>query len=214
MNLSTAGIPKDGLPSGFVYLDDWLPDAIMDAKYAGTDNFMGRPAAGYDRPLVVASEPAARAVAHAADALRAEGYALIVFDAYRPARAVADFAAWAEDAADVRRKPLHYPGLAKADMFALGYIARKSGHSRGSAVDLTLLDTATHQPLDMGTGFDFMGPRAHLDAVGLSPLQRRNRKTLQSAMIAAGFAPYAKEWWHFSLKNEPYPDQYFDFPIR
>ena len=214
MNMSTAGVPKARmLPEGFVYLDEWIEDCIIDAKYAGTDNFMGRPADGYVQPLVVASVEAARALVRAADALRGQGWLIKVFDAYRPQRAVDDFCRWGADLADQRRKALHYPAVEKARMFEEGYIARRSSHTRGSAVDLTLAD-ADGQPLDMGTRFDFMDPRSWPDSRDISPAQHENRMRLRGAMLACGFVPYEREWWHFSVDPEPYPQTYFDFPVR
>jgi D-alanyl-D-alanine dipeptidase len=130
---------------------------------------------------------------------------------------VDDFVRWAEDAEDIRRKPIHYPEVDKKDLFKLGYIAKRSGHTRGSAVDLTVVDGRTRQELDMGTIFDFMGARSHVVTEGrtkITSAQEDNRSLLRDAMTASGFEPYAWEWWHFSLKDEPYPDTYFDFPVR
>ena len=188
MNQSTQGIIKRGLPDGFVYIDDVIEDCIVDAKYAGTDNFMGRPAAGYDAPLVVVTREAARGLAQAAQILRQKGYVLKLFDGYRPQRAVDDFVRWGGDALDTRRKPVHYPRVDKAAMFELGYIAARSGHTRGSAVDLTLVDKATMQELDMGSIFDFMDERSHHGAPGLTPRQEENRRLLHDVMCACGFA--------------------------
>lgn len=135
MNLSTVCVPKAReLPEGFVYLDEWIEDCIIDAKYAGTDNFMGRPAAGYEQPLVVASRQVAEGCVKAAEILRRQGYVLKVFDAFRPQRAVDDFCRWGEDGEDQRRKPIQYPDIEKLKMFDEGYIARKSTHTRGCSV--------------------------------------------------------------------------------
>ncbi|GHS95194.1 D-alanyl-D-alanine dipeptidase [Synergistales bacterium] len=214
MNVSTLRVPKDGLMESFVYVDEVIEDSIIDAKYWGTDNFIGRRIDGYDRPLVVMSGDAANACAKVADILRGRGFLLKIFDAYRPQKAVNDFVRWAEDTGDICRKPIHYPEVDKRDFFKLGYVAKKSGHTRGSAVDLTVVDIKTRQELDMGTIFDFMGPRSHLDAKDLTELQKANRAILSEAMQSCGFETYAYEWWHFSLKNEPHPNEYFDFPIR
>ncbi|MCD8117753.1 MAG: M15 family metallopeptidase [Oscillospiraceae bacterium] len=215
MNISTACIPKAReLPEGFVYLDEWIEDCIIDAKYAGTDNFMGRPAAGYDRPLVVASRQVAEGCVKAANLLRPQGYILKVYDAFRPQRAVDDFCRWGEDEADQRRKPIHYPNIEKLKIFDEGYIARKSTHTRGTAVDLTLVDASTHLELDMGSIFDFMDVRSWPDYPGLTPTQRKNRDTLRDAMLSSGFEPLENEFWHYTITPEPYPDTYFDFPIR
>lgn len=215
MNISTACIPKAReLPEGFVYLDEWIEDCIIDTKYAGTDNFMGRPANGYEKPLVVASREVAEGCVRAANLLRPQGYVLKVFDAFRPQRAVDDFCRWGEDGSDQRRKPIHYPNLEKLKMFDEGYIARKSTHTRGAAVDLTLVDVETHQELDMGSIFDFMDRRSWPDYPNLTPTQRKNRDTLRNAMLSSGFEPLENEFWHYNITPEPCPDTYFDFPIR
>lgn len=215
MNISTTCIPKAReLPEGFVYLDEWIEDCIIDAKYAGTDNFIGRPIAGYERPLVVASRQVAEGCVRAANLLRPQGYILKVFDAFRPQRAVDDFCRWGEDEADQRRKPIHYPNIEKMKMFDEGYIDRKSAHTRGTAVDLTLVDIETHQELDMGSIFDFMDVRSWPDYPNLTPAQRKNRDTLRSAMLSSGFEPLENEFWHYNISPEPYPDTYFDFPIK
>ncbi|MEA5040108.1 MAG: M15 family metallopeptidase [Clostridiaceae bacterium] len=214
INVSVALVPKAGLPEGFVYIDELIPDCIIDAKYAGTENFMGHPAVGYEQPLVVMSREAADGCVKAADLLRKQGYIMKFFDAFRPQRAVNDFCRWGDDLEDLRRKPIQYPHLDKARIFEDGYIARKSGHSRGSSVDLTIVDAETHQELDMGCGFDYMDPRSNLGAAGLTSAQEHNRQILQDTMCGCGFRPYQGEWWHFNLKDEPYPDTYFDFPIR
>ena len=175
---------------------------------------MGRQVVGYGRPLVVISKHAADACVLAADILRKRGFLMKIFDGYRPQRAVDDFMRWAEDVEDVRRKPIHYPDVDKKDFFKLGYIAEKSGHTRGSAVDLTIVDMKTHQELDMGSIYDFLGPLSHLDAEGITKIQESNRAILGDVMTACGFEPYAYEWWHFILKDEPWPDTYFDFSIK
>lgn len=214
MNISTACIPKARqLPEGFVYIDELIEDCIIDAKYAGTENFMGRPADGYEQPLVVMTKEVAERCVKAAEILRKQGYVLKFFDAYRPQRAVDDFCRWGEDMDDIRRKPVQYPNVDKKDMFN-GYIARRSGHTRGKAVDLTIVDTKTHQELDMGSGFDYMDPRSWPDSDEVTPEQRKNRYLLRDVMLSVGFTPYECEWWHFSVNPEPYPDTYFDFPIK
>jgi D-alanyl-D-alanine dipeptidase len=214
MNVSTAGVRKGKLPDGFVYIDELIEDCVIDAKYWGTDNFIGRRIDGYENPLAVMTREAAEACVGAADILRERGYWLKIYDAYRPQRAVDDFVRWAADADDIRRKPIHYPHVNKKDFCALGYVAEKSGHTRGSAVDLTLVDMKTSQELDMGSIFDFMDPRSRVAAQGLTDRQEANRVILRDAMTASGFDIYVYEWWHFSLKQEPYPESYFDFPVR
>ncbi len=214
MNISTKGIPKKGLPKGFVYIDDLIEDCIVDAKYAGTDNFMGRPACGYNQPLAVVCDEAAERLVPAAETFRRKGLVMKFFDCYRPQRAVDDFMRWGVDIADDRMKPIHYPNVEKSDMFELGYIARKSGHTRSCAVDLTLVDTTTWQELDMGSIFDFMDARSHHGAAGLTALEQHNRELLRDTMLANRFRLYSEEWWHYIVDPEPYPDTYFDFPIE
>lgn len=174
---------------------------------------MGRPAAGYEVPLVVVTKEAAERLVKAAAVFREKGYLLKFYDSYRPQRAVDDFMRWGEDAEDDRRKPVHYPNVEKKMVIELGYIARHSGHTRGCAVDLTLVDASTMQELDMGSIFDFMDERSHHGAAGLSPLQEANRRLLCDVMCANGFRKYESEWWHYAVTPEPYPDTYFDFPI-
>jgi D-alanyl-D-alanine dipeptidase len=214
MNVCTGGIPKDGLPEGFVYIDDLIEDCVIDQKYWGTDNFAGCQIDGYDRPLVIMTTEAAVGCVKAADNLRKQGFLVKFFDAYRPQRAVNHFMRWGADRNDMRRKPIHYPFVDKAKVFELGYVAEKSAHTRGAAVDLTLVDMKTYLELDMGTIFDFMDPRSHADARGLSPVQEQNRRVLRGAMENSGFVQYPYEWWHYNIAKEPYPDTYFDFPIR
>lgn len=199
------------LPKGFVYLDEALPGIRWDAKYAGSDNFIGRPIDGYFANRIVFHESLVSPLAQAQALFAEKGLALFVFDAYRPARAVRDFCRWVNAPEEDARKSIHYPNIDKKDMLALGYIAEKSGHSRGCTIDLTL--TRNGEPLDMGGIFDFMDELSHTENPGVSPLQRENRLLLREGMLACGFTDYACEWWHFRLKNEAFPDEYFDFPI-
>lgn len=213
MNISTAGVVKQGLPEGFVYIDELIADCIIDAKYYGTDNFIGGNIDGYRQPLVVMSREVALGCIKAADILRGRGFLLKFFDGYRPRQAVGHFLRWRDDASDIRRKPIHYPEIDKAELFNLGYISGKSGHTRGLSVDLTIVDIKTRQPSDMGTIFDFMGARSNVGAKGLTARQNKNRAILLEAMSRCGFLISPKEWWHFNLREEPYPDKYFDFPV-
>ena len=207
--------PRDGhLPEGFYYIDEWIGDCLLDAKYAGSDNFMGRPSTGYERALVVVSRPVRDGLIRAAELARAQGLCLLLFDSYRPQRAVDDFCRWGADMGDQQRKAIHYPNIEKARMFTDRYIARRSSHTRGSAVDLTLADAATGQALDMGTCFDYMDTQSWPGSPDVTPEQRQNRMRLREFMCASGFVPYEREWWHFSVSPEPYPGEYFDFPIR
>ncbi|MBP5754534.1 MAG: M15 family metallopeptidase [Clostridia bacterium] len=200
-------------PSGFVPLGDLVPQAIQEIRYYSTYNFIGERIDGYEQPCALLTAEAARALKSAANELAVQGYRIKVFDAYRPACAVRHFVLWGIEDTDVRMKPFFYPDLEKQELFAKGYIAKLSSHSRGSAVDLTLLDMATGKELDMGSPFDFFGEISHPSYTGITPEQYENRMILQRAMLRAGFEILDCEWWHFKLKNEPYPDTYFEFPV-
>ena len=197
---------------GFVYIDEAVPGILWDAKYAGSDNFMGRPADGYFANRTVCTVEAARALRTAQSKAHDKGLELFVFDAYRPDRAVKDFCRWAEDASDTKRKAVHYPNVDKSELIPQGYIASRSGHSRGSTIDLTLC-RADGTLLDMATVFDFMDLRSHHGAAGLTKEQEENRELLRGIMLASGFTDYDCEWWHYRLAEEPYPHTYFDFVI-
>jgi len=201
------------LPADFVYVRDVIPSIREDIRYAGSHNFMGRPADGYHAPRAVLTREAALALKAAAEAFAAKGFALLVYDGYRPQRAVDHFARWAGDAQDTLAKAEFYPTLDKAELFPRGYIALKSGHSRGSTVDLTLLDREGNE-LDMGGEFDWFSPVSGHDYPDLTDAQKNNRLLLKTGMMEAGFLPYSEEWWHYRLDHEPYPDTYFDFVIK
>lgn len=203
---------REKLPEGFVYVTQVVPGAREDIRYASCHNFMGRPADGYLAPRAVLTREAAQALARAASAFEAQGLYPLIFDAYRPQRAVDHFARWAEDAQDTLAKAEFYPDVDKRELFKLGYIARRSGHSRGSTVDLTLV-RADGAALDMGGAFDQFSKVSAYDCPWLTDEQRANRRLLHAGMLAAGFAPYSEEWWHYRLDPEPYPDTYFDFEI-
>lgn len=200
--------------SGFVSVGAAIPDALLDVRYYTTYNFVGARIDGYEQPVVLLTREAATALKKVSDDLLERGLRLVVYDAYRPQRAVDHFARWAEDVTDDRMKAVFYPEVDKADLFERGFIARRSGHSRGSTVDLTLLDEKSGTLLDMGGPFDFFGELSHPDYAGVTAQQHRNRMLLREAMLAHGFKPLSTEWWHFTLRNEPYPDTYFDFPVR
>lgn len=202
------------MTNGFVSLGQFIPDVLLDMRYYGTYNFVGTRIDGYESPCALLTWEAAAALAQVSVDALALGFRLRLYDAYRPRRAVAHFARWAEDLSDTRMKPYFYPDVDKADLFRLGFIARRSGHSRGSTVDLTLFDMAAGRDLDMGGAFDFFGPRSHPDYPALSPAQRANRDLLRRLMVRRGFCPLSTEWWHFTLENEPYPATYFDFPVN
>ena len=200
--------------SGFVPLAEAVPDAILEIRYYSTYNFVGDRVDGYERPVAYLTKEAAAALRAASDDCVARGYRLKIYDAYRPQRAVSHFMRWAKDVGDVRMKPYFYPNLDKSVLFEQGYIAEKSGHSRGSTVDLTLFDMKTEKEVDMGGTFDWFGEESHPDFQSVTEAQLANRMLLREIMLAHGFKPLAEEWWHFTLKDEPYPDTYFDFPVR
>jgi len=221
------------VPTGFVDLADVAPDIVVDMRYAGADNFLGRPARGYGAARCLLTKEAAHALAAVQRDLTAFGVRLKVYDCYRPQRAVDDFVAWS-GAPGPATDPRHHPGVPKGELIARGYIAARSAHSRGSTVDLTLISAAPLRTvgappadcgrivgpqapdasLNMGTTFDCFDERAHAASDGVSPEARRNRLLLKMAMEKHGFVPYAQEWWHFTLANEPFPKATFDFEIR
>ncbi|MDR1886221.1 MAG: L,D-transpeptidase family protein [Synergistaceae bacterium] len=201
------------LPEGFVRLRDVAPDIIQDIRYYGTDNFVGARIDSYNAPEAILTAGAAAALASAADALADRGYVIKIFDAYRPESATAHFVRWARDPGDARNKGRFYPDVDKAELFKRGYVARRSAHSRGSAVDVTLADARTGREADMGSAFDFFGDISRHGTKKISREQAANRRTLRRAMEDAGFRAISSEWWHYSLASEPFPDRYFDFPI-
>ena len=199
--------------SGFVVLADFVPHIVQEIRYYSTYNFIGERIDGYEEPCALLTVEAARALKTVSNELNVQGYRLKVFDAYRPACAVKHFALWGIEDQDIRMKPCFYPELEKQALFAEGYIARQSSHSRGSTVDLTLLDMKTGKEVDMGGPFDYFGELSHPDYRGITDEQFENRMFLQKAMVRNGFKPIDCEWWHFTLENEPYPDTYFNFPV-
>lgn len=200
-------------PSGFVVLAEVLPHIVQEIRYYSTYNFIGERIDGYEEPCALLSAEAARALKAVSNELFVQGYRLKIFDAYRPACAVRQFVLWGIEDRDIRMKPYFYPDLEKQELFAKGYIAKQSSHSRGSAVDLTLLDMKTGKELDMGSPFDLFSELSHPDNRSITEEQYENRMTLRNAMLRNGFAPIDCEWWHFSLLDEPYPDTYFEFPV-
>lgn len=200
--------------SDFVPVADAVPDVILEIRYYGTYNFVGDRIDGYEAPIALLTKEAAAALKKASDSLLTLGYRLKVFDAYRPQSAVNHFIRWAEDVNDVRMKEFFYPNVDKSKLFELDYICARSGHSRGSTIDLTLFDMATQRDVDMGGTFDWFGDESHPDYTKLSKKQIAMRGLLRNVMVAFGFKPFETEWWHFTLENEPFPDTYFDFPIK
>lgn len=204
-------ITKD--PSGFVLLSDYVPHAIQEIRYFSTYNFIGERIDGYEEPCALITKEAARALKAVSNEMFVRGYRLKVFDAYRPACAVRSFVLWGIEDQDKRMKEYFYPDMDKDELFVKGYIAKQSSHSRGSTVDLTLFDMKSGKELDMGSPFDFFGEISHPDYKGITQEQSENRMILRNAMIRNGFEPFDYEWWHFTLKDEPYPDTYFEFPV-
>lgn len=209
--LSTATTPDE---AGLVDIASLVPDIALDIRYAGEDNFVGAPVDGYAASRCYLQAPAAEALQRVENSLREEGFRLLIFDCYRPARAVAHFMRWVDDAGDQRTRARHYPNLDKQDLPG-EYIAPVSGHSRGATVDLTLLDCRTGDcaPLDMGTDFDFFDPIAHTDSPDADDDQRRNRARLVSAMAREGLENYPQEWWHYTLGSWTSSTRY-DVPIE
>lgn len=199
--------------SGFVVLADYVPHIVQEIRYYSTYNFIGERIDGYEEPCALLTKEAARALKAVSNEMIVRGYRLKVFDAYRPACAVKHFVLWGIEDQDIRMKPYFYPDLQKQELFEKGYIAKKSSHSRGSTVDLTLLDMSTGKELDMGSPFDLFSVVSHPDYKGITEQQYENRMMLQRVMVRSGFEPIDCEWWHFTLKDEPYPDTYFEFPV-
>ena len=200
-------------PSGFVVLADYVPAIVQEIRYYSSYNFIGERIDGYEEPCALLTAEAARALKAVSNELFVQGYRLKIFDAYRPACAVKQFVLWGIEDQDIRMKQYFYPELDKQELFEKGYIAGKSSHSRGSAVDLTLLDMKTGKEVDMGSPFDLFSPVSHPDERSITQEQYQNRMLLRNTMISSGFEPIHCEWWHFTLKDEPYPDTYFNFPV-
>jgi D-alanyl-D-alanine dipeptidase len=200
-------------PDFFVDAATLVPGLVVEMRYLGSHNFVGTRIDGYDKPICYLTRQAAAALAEVAHDLQPRGIVLKVFDCYRPARAVRHFVRWAQNLSDIARKAEFYPEVDKRTLFRDGYIAARSGHSRGSTIDMTLAH-ADGTELDMGTPFDFFSPRAWPSDKSVSAAAQANRKLLATAMTRRGFTPYDKEWWHFTLSKEPFPATFFDFPVR
>ncbi len=200
-------------PSGFVVLADYVPGILQEIRYYSTYNFVGERIDGYEESCAILTREAARALKRVSNEAQVLGFRLKVFDAYRPARAVRHFVLWGIEDLDLRMKPFFYPDLEKQELFSRGYVASLSSHSRGSTVDLTLLDMAAGKEADMGSPFDLFSELSHPDCRAVTDEQYENRMLLRRLMVRCGFAPIDNEWWHFTLEDEPYPDTYFDFPV-
>ena len=204
---------NNNLEAGFVYLNDIDDSIVVNLKYYSSENFTGQFVEGYHSNNAILTKESALALSKAQDDFNKLGYSLILYDAYRPQRAVNFFVQWSKNLNDTINKRVYYPNIKKSELFELGYIAYKSGHSRGSTVDVSLVEISTNKVLDMGTVFDYFGVESHTFFDDISEKQKSNRLILYEIMSNNGFKNYSKEWWHFTLKNEPY-QKYFDFLIK
>lgn len=212
--LLIAEVVSQHKPEDFVYLLDLEPSIKIELRYFSNNNFIGQPIDGYHRSTIIVSKPTAIALQKVQNDLEKKGLGLKIFDAYRPQQAVNHFVRWAKVLNDTLMKQSYYPDVPKSELFKRGYIASKSGHSRGSTVDLTLIDLDTGNELDMGSPYDFFGVQSHPFYKKITDEQRKNRMLLRRVMLKNGFKPYENEWWHFTLRDEPFPNQYFDFPVK
>jgi D-alanyl-D-alanine dipeptidase len=235
--LGSVASDAEALQDGFVYLRDVAPTIRQDIRYFGRHNFIGRPISGYLAPACILTAQAARALAEAQAELAPSNLSLVVYDCYRPQRAVDEFLAWGRDSTDQKMKAEFYPRVDKADFVKLGYVSDKSGHTRGSTVDLAIVPVPLVAPppyrddtpkidcaapanarwrdgsLDFGTAFDCMDEVSHIDATAISAAAKSNRTLLHDLMLKHGFKDYHQEWWHYTLRDEPFPQTYFDFPV-
>ncbi len=211
----SASLAED-LPDGFVDIKEVIPNIQLEIGYHTEDNFVGQRINGYKKPKCILSKKASIALKKVQGELNAFGLGLKIYDAYRPQKAVDHFVQWAKDLSDTKTKSKYYPDVDKKNLFRDGYIAEKSSHSRGSTVDLTIvsLDEKKPQELDMGTRWDYFGLQSWPGSMAVTPTQRANRMLLQNLMTKYKFKPVKEEWWHFTLKGEPFPNNYFDFEVR
>ena len=204
---------SNNLPKGFVYIDEVINDVDIDIRYSNDNNFIGKKINGYNQSSAIGTKELALALQEIQNDLKHFGYGVKIFDAYRPQKAVNHFSRWSTND-DVLMKDLFYPNIEKRDLFKKGYIASRSGHSRGSTIDLTIINLKTKEELDMGTSYDFFGIESSYDYSGLTYEQNSNRLLLYSVMKKYGFKSLKSEWWHFTLENEPFPDTYFNFNVE
>jgi D-alanyl-D-alanine dipeptidase len=210
----TAQNETSQLPEGFVYVKELIPNLRTDLRYSSSNNFMGKPVDGYIKPKCILTKKATEALKKVQDEFERLGFGLLVYDAYRPQQAVDEFVVWSKDSTDTKMKVQFYPNINKKDLFQEGYIAIKSGHSRGSTVDLSIVSLKTGHILDLGGTYDLFDKKSWIEYNAISRNQKAIRLMLQRRMVKHGFKPYEKEWWHFTLVKEPYPDTYFDFPVK
>ncbi|GGD02224.1 M15 family metallopeptidase [Hyunsoonleella pacifica] len=202
------------LPDGFIYANSLITDLEVELKYLGTDNFVGQPIDGYNNNCLILTEETVVALKKVQKELKKQNLGIKVYDGYRPQRAVNHFIRWARDLNDTINKAKFYPNVKKSDLFKEEYIASRSGHTKGSTVDITIINIETKQELDMGSIFDFFGVQSWVNYKDITKEQKLNREFLQTIMLKHGFKNYPREWWHFTLKEEPFPNTYFDFPIE
>jgi len=202
------------LPNGFIYAEDVIPDLEVELRYFTSNNFVGQPIEGYHSNKLILTLESAQALKLVHEALQEQNLCLKVYDGYRPQSAVNHFIKWARDLNDTINKHTFYPDVKKRNLFKDEYIASKSGHSRGSTLDLTIIDGNTGIPLDMGSAYDFFGQESSIDYTNITEKQKINRQLLQRFMLKFGFRNYPKEWWHFTLRGEPFRDTYFDFAVK
>ena len=205
---------QDTLPDRFVYAQDSIPDLDVELRYYGTQNFVGDTIKGYHANKLIITKPTADALKLVQAELQEQNLCLQVYDGYRPQQAVNHFVRWARKLQDTVNKQQFYPNVKKQHLFRDGYIASKSGHSRGSTLDLTIIDGNTFKPLDMGSPYDFFGEESWVAYQDITEAQKQNRQLLQTVMLKYGFRNYPKEWWHFTLRGEPFPNTYFDFLVE
>lgn len=213
-SLSQKADGQEGREYHFVNILDAIPGVMVDVRYFSEDNFMGTRVDGYNDPIILLTRPAANALSNVQLALEKQGLGLKIFDAYRPQKAVDHFVRWAADPTDILTKQKYYPDLPKDRLFDLGYISEKSGHTRGSTLDLTIVDLESGMELDMGSHWDFFGEISHHDSPLVSETAAANRNMLREEMRKSGFRAAVTEWWHYTLENEPYPDIYFDINVE
>ena len=208
------GFSQNTLPKGFVYVESIIPTIKVELRYLSHQNFIGKPIDGYVKDVAILSEAATLALKQVQSELEAYNLSLLIYDAYRPQRAVNNFVRWAKDLNDTINKHQYYPDVSKKDLFKHEYIASRSGHSKGSTLDITIVDNSTCEALDMGTPYDFFGKESWVKNTNLSAQQLANRLLLQTVMHKYGFRHYPQEWWHFTLRGEPFPNTYFDFVVE
>lgn len=212
--LSSYIVNAQKLPKGFSYIKDIAPSIQQELRYCSNNNFIGTSINGYQESKLIITTVAANALKKVQNELVKKGLSLKIFDAYRPQTAVNHFVKWARVIDDTLKKQEYYPTINKRHLFKKGYISSRSGHSRGSTVDLTIVNLKTNKELDMGSPFDFFGVSSHVAYPKLTNHQKKNRQLLQTIMNKNNFRSYSKEWWHFTLRHEPFPKTYFSFPVK